>query len=74
MTPQYTIARGNPTPEEVAVAVAVLQAAGSAAAAAATDTTTRTQQRRAWSSPVHAFRPHAHHRGSGMWALSPRMR
>ncbi len=74
MTPNFTVTRGNPTPEELAVAIAVLQAAATAAGAQAVEAATADVPRRHWAAPLRTHRASTHLRGGGMWALSHRIR
>ena len=73
MSPDFRIRRGNPTPEETAVAVAVLQAAAAAAAATAVVAAGR-KAYRYWGAAHSHHRSHPQHIGAGMWSRSLRLR
>jgi hypothetical protein len=65
----FSITRGNPTPEEIAIAISVLQAAAGANAVQAS-----ARQRSNWAAPASLHRPTWHRVGRGAWASSQRMR
>lgn len=67
----FRIARGNPTPEELAIAITVLQAA---AGASAVEAATAPRPRSRWAAPVRLHRPGTHRFGPGAWTLSQRVR
>lgn len=68
---EFSIRRGNPTPEEIAIAISVLRAA--AGAQATVDAHTHTPQRN-WAAPHHTHRDAQHRIGRGMWTLAQRIR
>lgn len=67
----FEIRRGNPTPEEIAIAISVLHAAAGANAAAVAATT---RPRSNWAAPARLLRPSGHRVGPGAWTLSQRIR
>jgi len=67
----FRIVRGNPTPEEIAIAISVLHAA---AGANAVETAATTHPRSQWAAPARLHRPGVHRVGPGAWTLSQRVR
>ncbi len=67
----FSIKRGNPTPEEIAIAITVLKAA---AAAQDIATPAALASRHSWAAPVRQHRASTHHYGNGAWVLSNRIR
>ena len=65
----FTIRRGNPTPEEIAVVVAVLQATAITA-----DTGVAQTAQRNWAAPHRQHRPTEHRYGRNAWTLAQRVR
>jgi hypothetical protein len=68
---EFGIRRGNPTPEEIAIAISVLRAAAGAQTAA--DTAAHAPLRN-WAAPHHSHRSAQHIRGRGAWTLAQRIR
>jgi len=67
----FEIHRGNPTPEEIAIAISVLHAV---AGANAVETATTTRPRSNWAMPARLHRPSTHRVGHGAWTMSQRIR
>lgn len=67
----FQIHRGNPTPEEIAIAISVLHAAAGANAVAAV---VNDRPRSNWAAPARLLRPGTHRVGHGAWTLSQRIR
>ena len=68
---EFGIRRGNPTPEEIAIALSVLHAA---AGANAVQESVTTRTRSHWAAPARLHRPGTHRYGDGAWTLAQRMR
>ena len=67
----FVVRRGNPTPEELAIALTVLHAA---TAASAVEESATTRPRSRWAAPPRLHRPGTHRFGNGAWVLSQRIR
>ena len=67
----FGIRRGNPTPEELAIAISVLRAASGAQAAVDAHVQ---RPKSNWAAPRHAHREAHHAIGRGMWVLAQRIR
>lgn len=66
----FEVRRGNPTPEELAIAISVLRAAANAHDVV----NTNTQTPRTWAAPQQQHRPAVHRFGPRQWILAQRIR
>lgn len=66
----FVVRRGNPTPEELAIALTVLHAA----AATVTEESASAPARSRWAAPQRLHRPGTHRFGNGAWVLAQRIR
>ena len=66
----FEVRRGNPTPEELAIAISVLRAAANSQQVL--DAQTHTP--RTWAAPRHQHRAAAHRFGPRQWVLAQRVR
>ena len=66
----FEVRRGNPTPEELAIAVSVLRATVNAQAI----TGAPNRAPRTWAAPQHQHRPAEHRFGPRQWVLAQRIR
>ena len=67
----FIVRRGNPTPEELAIALGVLHAA---AAAGSVEESSTSRNRSRWAAPERLHRPGIHRFGNGAWVLASRVR
>ena len=66
----FEVRRGNPTPEELAIAISVIRAAANAQQVV----DTQTHAPRTWAAPRHQHRAAEHRFGPRQWVLAQRIR